>query len=86
MKLFSKLYSDFWINYDNLEVVNSFRTVQDSVDWGFGNLVVNEPSTIEDAYGTLTVDGNLDVKNLSADIINTSKIISQVPGLWHAII
>jgi hypothetical protein len=47
---------DNLFDFDNLEVRNSFRTVQDSVDWAFGNLVVNEPANIvDDGYGTLTV-------------------------------
>ena len=41
---------------DNLYDYNFARYAQDSVDWGFGNLVKYEPATVsEDAYGTLTV-------------------------------
>lgn len=43
-------------DFDNLKVFNINRTTQDSVDWGFGNLVVNEPSTIvDDGYGNFIV-------------------------------
>jgi phage-related baseplate assembly protein len=51
-----KPYDNFF-DFDNLEIVNNFRTVQDSVDWAFGNLITYEPTTIEDdGYGTLTVE------------------------------
>lgn len=43
-------------DYDNLAVLNTFRTVQDSIDWGFGNMVTREPATVsDDGYGVLTV-------------------------------
>jgi len=43
-------------DFDNIEITNPFRTTQDSVDWSFGNLVVNEPSTISaDPNGELIV-------------------------------
>lgn len=43
-------------DYDNLEDFNLNRQVQDSVDWSFANLVVNEPAVVNnDGYGNLTV-------------------------------
>lgn len=43
-------------DFDNLHDINTLRTVQDSVDWSFGNLVQKEPSTVAvDAYGNKTV-------------------------------
>ena len=46
-------------DYDNLSVRNTFRTAQDSVDWGFGNLVVREPATAaNDGYGVYTITLN----------------------------
>lgn len=43
-------------DFDNLYDRNVNRQAQDSVDWGFGNLVANEPATVEDdGYGVLTV-------------------------------
>jgi len=50
-----KPYDNF-IDFDNLKDINTLRTVQDSVDWGFGNLIVNEPATVDDdGYGNLTI-------------------------------
>lgn len=47
---------DSIFDFDDLEHSNTFRQVQDSIDWGFGNFVRREPATVsEDAYGTLTV-------------------------------
>lgn len=47
---------DSKFDFDNLSDYNEHRSVQDSVDWSFGNLVSNEPATVaEDAYGGLTV-------------------------------
>jgi len=41
-----KPYDNFF-DFDNLKDFNINRTVQDSVDWGFGNLVANEPAVVE---------------------------------------
>lgn len=47
---------DSKLDFDNLYDYNATRVAQDSVDWGFGNLVKDEPATVvADAYGTLTV-------------------------------
>lgn len=44
------------LDFDNLEDVYVERTTQDSIDWGFGNFVKNEPSTVvDDGYGNLSV-------------------------------
>jgi hypothetical protein len=57
---------DSLFDFDNLEVRNGFRTVQDSIDWSFGNLVVYEPSgVVDDGYGTLTVQLTHPVSNVS---------------------
>lgn len=54
-------------DFDNLAVRNPFRTVQDSVDWSYSNLVRNEPSAIEeDAYGILTVEVTHNVQRVVA--------------------
>lgn len=45
---------DNLIDFDNLQVRNTFRTVQDSVDWSFSNLVRYEPAVVVDAYGEVT--------------------------------
>lgn len=60
-------------DFDNLSDINTFRTVQDSVDWGFGNMVVREPATVsDDGYGTLTVTVTHPVfKVLSLDSFDT---------------
>lgn len=43
-------------DFDNLSDINTFRTVQDSVDWSFANRVVREPAAVsDDGYGNLTV-------------------------------
>ncbi len=43
-------------DFDNLRSLNINRTVQDSIDWGFGNLINNEPAEVtDDGYGNLTV-------------------------------
>lgn len=43
-------------DFDNLEVRNPFRSVQDSVDWSYSNLVTREPAIVQDdGYGVLTV-------------------------------
>lgn len=47
---------DSVFDFDNLKDYNPSRLAQDSVDWGFGNLVINEPATVvDDGYGVLTV-------------------------------
>jgi len=47
---------DAEFDFDNLDNYNEVRIAQDSVDWGFGNLVKNEPASVtEDAYGNITV-------------------------------
>ena len=43
-------------DFDNLYNYNVNRQAQDSIDWGFGNLVSNEPVTVvDDGSGVLTV-------------------------------
>lgn len=44
--LWRKPYDNTY-DYDNLEFNNTFRTVQDSINWGFANTVVREPATVE---------------------------------------
>jgi hypothetical protein len=51
IKSFDKVF-----DFDNLKDYNKNRTAQDSVDWSFGNLVVNEPSVVQDIDGDLVVD------------------------------
>jgi len=60
-------------DFDNLSDINTFRTVQDSIDWGFGNRVVREPATVvDDGYGVLTVTLSHPVfKILSIDSFDT---------------
>lgn len=49
-------YYDNFLDYDNLAIFNPDRTVQDSIDWSYNNLVQKEPSFVdEDAYGNLTI-------------------------------
>lgn len=51
IKPFDKVF-----DFDNLKIFNPNRTTQDSVDWGFGNFVKNEPATIvDDGYGNFTI-------------------------------
>lgn len=38
---------DKFFDFDNLVDRNKFRSVQDSIDWSFGNLVAQEPATID---------------------------------------
>lgn len=49
---------DSHIDYDNLSDSNPIRTVQDSIDWGFGNRVIAEQETvvysIDDGYHVIT--------------------------------
>lgn len=61
-------------DFDSLNYYNEARRVQDSVDWGFGNLVKNEPSTVvDDGYGNLTVTVTHPIfKILSVDSFNTN--------------
>jgi uncharacterized phage protein gp47/JayE len=40
-------------DYDNLKDYNVNRQTQDSIDWGFGNLVVNEPAVLTTSGGGL---------------------------------
>ncbi|MFA5023428.1 MAG: baseplate J/gp47 family protein [Patescibacteria group bacterium] len=43
-------------DFDNLTVNNTNRTVQDSIDWSFSNLIENEPAVVsDDGYGNLTI-------------------------------
>lgn len=62
---------DKFFDFDNLHAYNSNRTAQDSIDWGFSNLVKNEPAVV-DAYGTVTVSHNvfkvLHVNTYSTDV------------------
>lgn len=60
-------------DFDNLSDYNEHRSVQDSVDWSFGNLVSNEPATVsEDAYGVLTVTVSHPVfKMISVNTVET---------------
>ena len=46
---------DGLLDFDNLDIVNRARSVQDSVDWSLGNLVSLEEHTL-DAYGQITVE------------------------------
>lgn len=43
-------------DFDNLKNTNVFRTVQDSVDWSFSNLVSYEPATVVSSGGDLIVE------------------------------
>lgn len=49
---------DDHIDFDNLVVNNPIRTVQDSIDWGFGNRVIAEEQTVlysgTDGYHVIT--------------------------------
>ena len=64
---------DSVFDFDNLAIWNPTRVAQDSVDWSYGNLVRQEPSTVEeDAYGVLTVTMTHPVsKVLSVDRFST---------------
>lgn len=44
------------LDFDDLVNRNRFRSVQDSVDWSFGNLVVEELSSIVNTSGVRTVE------------------------------
>lgn len=60
--IWRKQFDDIF-DFDNLKINNFARTTQDSVDWGFSNLVKNEPSiVVDDGYGnlTITVTHNID--------------------------
>lgn len=67
-------------DFDNLADFNSLRTVQDSVDWGLGNLVKQEPATVAgDAYGveryvtvTHPVSSILSVNTFSSEIVSVT--------------
>jgi hypothetical protein len=61
-------------DFDSLGNYNESRRVQDSVDWGFGNLVKNEPSTVvDDGYGNLAITVTHPIfKVLSVNSFDTS--------------
>jgi uncharacterized phage protein gp47/JayE len=63
-------------DFDNLKVFNVNRTTQDSVDWGFGNLVKNEPDVIDDdGYGNFTITVLHPIsKILSVNTFETSNV------------
>lgn len=65
---------DNTFDFDNLNDYNDLRTAQDSIDWGFGNLVKNEAATVkEDAYGVLTVTVSHPItKILGVNIFDTT--------------
>lgn len=79
-------------DFDNLADINTIRTVQDSVDWGFGNLVRNEPaSVVDDGYGVLTITVShpisrvisastyaTDVSDVQSGSINANATVSNV--------
>ncbi|KKN50069.1 hypothetical protein LCGC14_0636440 [marine sediment metagenome] len=64
---------DSVFDFDDLEHFNSLRQVQDSIDWGFSNLVRREPVTLlEDAYGNLTATATHPIfKMISVDTFET---------------
>jgi len=64
---------DSVFDFDNLSSYNESRRAQDSVDWGFSNLVKNEPATVvNDGYGNLLVTVTHPVfKILSVDVFDT---------------
>ena len=64
---------DSVFDFDNLSVFNPNRTTQDSVDWGFGNLVQNESSVVvDDAYGNFSITVTHPIsKVLSANTFKT---------------
>lgn len=79
-------------DFDNLSDLSAIRTVQDSVDWGFGNLVINEPATVtNDGYGMVTITVshpitrvvsvnmfNTDVSTVHSGAINANKSVTDV--------
>lgn len=49
-------------DFDDLNIPNSFRTAQDSIDWSFGNMVIREPVVVsDDGYGILTATLSHDI-------------------------
>lgn len=83
---------DKFFDFDNLKDININRSVQDSVDWSFSNLVVNEPSeVVDDGYGNLTVSVThsvfkivsintfeYDVSSVSSGIVSANQEISNI--------
>ncbi len=64
------------LDFDNISSYNSLRTAQDSVDWGFGNLVKDEPATITNTGGVFTVSVSHPVYSvISVNILSTSTSI-----------
>lgn len=68
---------DNLFDFDNLDITNTFRTVQDSVDWAFGSLVTNEAATIVNDGYTLTVAVTHPISNVYAvNRFNTETVIA----------
>lgn len=56
---------DNLFDFDNLDTRNEFRTVQDSVDWSFGNLIMREPTTVTSDGYTLSVEVTHPISKIS---------------------
>jgi hypothetical protein len=78
-------------DFDNLSSMNSDRTVQDSVDWGFGNLVRQEVAYVSDDGSDLTVTlthpiykvlyantYSTDISTVSGGIITANSSVSNI--------
>lgn len=82
---------DNTFDFDNLEVLNKFRSTQDSVDWSFGNLVKEEESIVINSDGDFTVSVtdpiskvvevstfDTETTNVSNGVVTLSKIVSNI--------
>jgi len=61
-------------DYDNLQTVNEFRTVQDSVDWGFANRVVAEQQSV---LHSATDGYHVVVEHPASRVINVNTRLSE---------
>lgn len=69
-------------DFDNLDDFNSLRTVQGSVDWGFGNLVKQEPATIDgDAYG---IERYVDVTHPVSSILSVNTYTTETVSVSNS--
>jgi len=79
------------LDFDDLKNRNKFRSVQDSVDWSFGNFVKEELSSVASALGVFTIEvtdpisrvvkiSSFDTENtiVSSGTITLSKVISNI--------